>query len=119
MKTKNIIHSLLVIVLTGTWSCATRQRPDEAAEAGETKVQLSEVPAAARQTIEHELVGAQLEDIALKTRDGKTIYETDIIRDGRKWEVVVAEDGTIFSKIKEGSADEDALEKAGSAKADK
>src|SRR5262245_31886752 len=103
MKTKNLIHSLLVIVVTGTCGCArTHRHGAEAAEVGEIKVQLSEVPTPARQTIERELVGAQLEDIALKKRNGKAIYETDINRDGRKWEVVVAEDGKILSKIKEG-----------------
>ena len=117
MKTKNIIHSLLVIAVTAACGCARTQRHGaEAAEAGETKVQLSEVPAAPRQTIDRELVGAQLEDIALKKRDGKTIYETDLIRDGRKWEVVVAEDGKILSKINEGRTDEDKPEKEASAK---
>jgi hypothetical protein len=45
------------------------------------------------------------EDIAKEQRDGKTVYETDIIKDGAKWEVIVAEDGSIVSKIKEGSAE--------------
>ena len=55
-------------------------------------------PAAVRQTIERELVGARLEDIAMKKSKGKTVYETDIIRDGHKWELVVGEDGQIISQ---------------------
>ncbi len=78
----------------------------EAAEAGETKVRLDQTPAAVRQTIERELMGAKLEDIAQEKRDGKTVYETDIIRDGHKWEVVVDEDGRIISKIQEGKGRE-------------
>jgi hypothetical protein len=87
----------------------------EPAEPGETKVSLEQTPAAVRQTIERELVGAQLEDIARKERQGKTIYETDLIRNGHKWEVVVAEDGKIISKLQEGSAEERKADKQESA----
>jgi hypothetical protein len=79
---------------------------------------LDQTPAAVRQTIERELVGAQLEAIARKERQGKTIYETDIIRAGHKWEVVVGEDGTIISKLQEGSAKEQQADKQESAKAE-
>src|SRR6476660_6036794 len=61
----------------------------EEAEPGETKIKLEEAPAAVKQTIQRELVGAELEDIAKKQQHGKTVYETDIIRQGQKWEVVV------------------------------
>jgi hypothetical protein len=73
---------------------------------GETKVRLDQTPPAVRKTIESELVGAELEDIARKRRDGQTVYETDIIRNGQKWEVIVGEDGRILSKHAEGSARE-------------
>ena len=89
------------------------------AESGEKKVRLDELPAAARQTVERELADAQLEDIAMEKRQDKIVYETDIIRNGRKWEVVVGEDGQILSKIQEGSAKEGESEKQGSAKAGK
>jgi hypothetical protein len=94
--------------------CAGPQR--HAAETGETKIRLDQTPVAVRQTIDRELVGAQLEDIARKERQGKTVYETDIIRDGHKWEVLVGEDGKIISKIQEGSAPEEKSEKAERAK---
>ena len=84
----------------------------EAPEPGETKISLEQAPAAVRKTIEHELVGADLEDIARKQKGGKTIYETDIIKSGQKWEVNVAEDGSVVSKIKEGSAEEEKAERA-------
>jgi len=84
----------------------------EPAETGEVKVKLDDTPAPVRQTIQRELAGAELEDIAKKQRDGKTIYETDIIKDGQKWEVVVADDGNLISKLQEGSAAEQAADKA-------
>src|SRR5438876_7992684 len=87
-------------------SSNTSSAQAEAPEPGETKLPLDQTPPAVRKTLEHELVGADLEDIARKEKGGKTIYETDIIRNGQKWEVNVGEDGNIVSKIKEGAAQE-------------
>src|SRR2546421_3439269 len=99
--------------MQGHNSQATRE-PDEP---GETKVALEQVPEPARKTIQQQLASAELEDIARKQRNGKTIYETDIIKNGHKWEVIVAEDGSIISNKAEG--DEEAKEdKAEARKAD-
>jgi len=72
---------------------------------GAEKVTVVQTPPAVQQTIKAELVGATLEDIAKGQRHGKTVYETDVIRDGYKWEVVIAEDGHIVSKTKEEAVD--------------
>jgi hypothetical protein len=82
----------------------------EKPEPGEVKVALDKTPAPVQKTIQKELVGGELEDIAKKTMDGKTVYETDIIRKDGKWEVIVAEDGSIVSKLKEGGAEEKAID---------
>ena len=73
-----------------------------------TKVAIGQAPPAVRDTIQRELVGAELEDIARKRVDGQTVYETDVIRDGHKWEVVIREDGTILSKLQEEAVEPDA-----------
>jgi len=65
-----------------------------------------------QQTIQRELVGARLEDIARKQRQGKTVYETDIIKDGYKWEVVIGEDGQVVSRLQEGKAGAEPVGKA-------
>ena len=107
------------VIAIGMCGCARLQpHAAEAPEAGETRVRLDQTPAAVRQTIDRELVGARLEDIARKERQGKSIYETDIIRDGHKWEVVIGEDGTILSKLQEGSAAEQQADRQESAKAE-
>jgi hypothetical protein len=80
-------------------------------QGGEVKVAIEQTPLAVQQTIKAELVGARLEDIARKQRQGKTIYETDIVKDGHKWEVVIGEDGRIISKRQEGRADKQPAEK--------
>jgi hypothetical protein len=79
----------------------------ESPEPGEVKVSLEETPPAVRKTIEQELVGAELEDIAKKERQGTTVYETDIIKNGAKWEVVIGADGRTISKHEEGRDDEE------------
>ena len=55
----------------------------------ETKVAVDQTPQAVRATLRRELVGAELEDIAKRKMNGQTVYETDLIRDGRKWEVII------------------------------
>jgi hypothetical protein len=117
MNKKQIGYWMMALAVAGTCGCAkVRGHAGEEVEAGETKVKLEETPPAARKTIEQELKGAQLEDIARKTQDGKTVYETDIIRNGQKWEVIVGEDGKILSKIKEGGGEEEKSEAKPAAK---
>jgi len=112
MKNPVIWVAVLAACLAGCQTHSTSEgqkattAATEKAEAGETKVTLAQTPDAVRKTIERELVGAQLEDISKKQRDGKTLYETDIIKSDGKWEVVVGEDGSVVSKMKEGSAEE-------------
>jgi hypothetical protein len=71
----------------------------------ETKVAVNQTPDAVRRTVQRELAGAELEDIARKTVNGQTVYETDLIRNGHKSEVVIGEDGRILSKLEEGTAE--------------
>jgi hypothetical protein len=103
---------IFVVAMTlGLCGCANTNGQNSG-KATAAKVNLDQTPPAVRETIKHELVGAELEDIAQKQRDGKTVYETDIIKPGgQKWEVVVAEDGKIVSKLQEGSAEEQAEDK--------
>jgi hypothetical protein len=86
----------------------------EGADPGEVKLHLDQTPEAVRATIQRELVGGELEDISRKVLAGKAIYETDIIRDRQKWEVIVGEDGSVLSRIRESAAEEEKDRKAGS-----
>ena len=99
----NVRWVLAAATTITAYGCATR----------ETKVAVDQTPAAVRRTVESELVGAELEDIAKKRVNGRTVYETDIIRNGHKWEVVIAEDGRIVSRLQEGSSEEQATDKNG------
>src|SRR5436190_10985676 len=81
---------------TQTHSTAAKVDRSDEIEPGETKVSLDQTPPAVRDTIKRELANAELEDISKMTRNGKTIYETDLIKNGQKWELVVAEDGSVI-----------------------
>ena len=89
-----LVTAGLTVAMCG---CATMQ-----GQGGEVKVTVEQTPPEVQTTIKGELVGARLEDIAKTERQGRTVYETDIIKDGHKWEVVIGEDGTIISKLQEG-----------------
>ena len=78
----------------------------------ETKVAVDQTPDAVRKAIQSKLAGAELEDIARKTVHGKTVYETDIIRNGHKWEVIIGEDGRILSELEEGAPEQAASKSA-------
>jgi hypothetical protein len=90
-------------LMVGVCGCA---RP-----AGEVKVKVEQTPPEVQKTINSELVGAHLEDIAKKQQQGRTVYETDIVKNGHKWEVVIGEDGEIISKLQEGGAEEQATDR--------
>lgn len=109
MTMKLILAAGLAAALFG---CAnrgqgTRARSDGQPEPAEVKVTLDQTPPAVRQAIEAELAGGELEDIAREERDGRVVYETDIVCNGREWEVVVAEDGRVISKKQEGASDKE------------
>jgi uncharacterized membrane protein YkoI len=110
-RTMNAKWILAVVAAAGLFACAGNKRAGDELEPGETKVKLDQTPAAVQATLKKELAGAELEDISKKQEGGRTVYETDLIRDGQKWEVVVGEDGAIISKAKEGSPEERARDK--------
>jgi hypothetical protein len=94
-------------------SSARKAEEADGLETGEVKVTLAETPPAVRKAIERELVGAKLEDIAKKEQHGATVYETDIEKNGERWEIIFGEDGRTISKHEEegdeeGESDEQA-----------
>jgi hypothetical protein len=65
----------------------------------EVKTSINEVPAAVRATIEKEAGGGKITEFEKESHKGKTVYSADITdNSGKKWDVDVAEDGTLISK---------------------
>jgi hypothetical protein len=78
--------------------------PRDDKEANGEKVTLAQLPPAAKATIEQESKGGTVKETQKITKDGKTVYSTDIVVNGKEQEVIVAEDGTV---IERGGKDDD------------
>ena len=65
------------------------------------KVTIDQVPAPVRATIEKETKGASINEIERETEKGKKVYEVEYVRDNKKYEVHVAEDGKVLKHKKD------------------
>ena len=73
----------------------------------EERVKLADCPKAVQKTLKRESRGGKIEEIVREKEDGKVIYEAEIELDGKDYEVEVAEDGTLLSKVLEDDDDDD------------
>ena len=64
----------------------------------EEKMTLDEVPPAVRSTMMQEAGGAKIGTIDKEEKNGKTIYETDVMSGGKNWEIKVDAAGNVISK---------------------
>jgi len=81
-----------------------------AGNADEEEVTLEQVPAAVKETILKEAAGAEITEIERETKNGKTVYEAEFLRDGREIEIKVGPDGTLLGReIEHEGDDEDDL----------
>ena len=64
----------------------------------EEKVNLDQVPAAVKATLQKEAGTSPISTVDKEIDDGKTIYEADVVIDGKNYEIKVAEDGKLISK---------------------
>ena len=65
----------------------------------EVKVLMGDLPAPVRATLEKESKGGKVTEVEKETKNGKTVYSADVTAaDGKKWDVVVGEDGKVISK---------------------
>jgi uncharacterized membrane protein YkoI len=77
-------------------------------EGTEEKVTLDQCPAAVQDTIKKEAAGGTIQEIEKETKGGVTIYEAEIVKDGKTVEIEVAADGKLLkSKVKAGKDDDD------------
>src|ERR1043165_1982722 len=67
-------------------------------EGGETTVTMNELPPSLRATFEKETAGGKITEIEKETKNGKVVYSADAEVSGKKWDIAVAEDGSLVSK---------------------
>jgi len=74
---------------------------------GEGIVSLGEVPKAVKATILKHAAGGEVKKIEKETKNGKVIYEADVIIDGNEVELKVAANGKLLGKEVEHEGEED------------
>jgi len=75
-------------------------------EGDEVKMNLADVPPAVRSSLQREAGGASIDKVDREMKHGKTVYETDVMLDGKTWEIQVDENGQLVSKKIEDEAAE-------------
>ncbi len=71
------------------------------------KVKIEDLPEAVRKTLKREAGDGKIKEIEKETEDGKTIYEAEVIIDGSKYEIEIAENGKLISKTLYDDEDDD------------
>jgi hypothetical protein len=74
-----------------------------ASDSGHEKesVSLSDLPAAAQETLKKEAKGGKIEEVTKETgKDGKVMYGAEIVKDGKGRDLEVSADGKILHKGK-------------------
>ena len=61
-------------------------------------VTIDQLPSAVQQTFQKEASGGQIEELKRVQRGGKTIYEGEVVSNGKGTELQVSEDGSILKR---------------------
>lgn len=86
---------LMVGALSLAAGCAHKGEDEE----NEVKMRLDEVPPAARSALEREAGGAAITTVDREqAKGGGNVYETDVMMNGKNWEIKVDETGKLVSK---------------------
>lgn len=84
---------LLAICALGATSCCMEKWHEK-----DVTVNIDQVPAAVKATIEKEANGAKTEEIEKEMQDGKEVYSVDIVADGKKTEVKMDARGKVIAR---------------------
>ncbi|MGB9625538.1 MAG: PepSY domain-containing protein [Phycisphaerae bacterium] len=97
MKVRSMLLGVLGAGLIGAMAVWAAEKEEK-----EQKVTLDQVPAAVKATILKEAAGGKVGDVEREVKGGKTVYEADVEKDGKEFELKVAEDGTLIARKAEG-----------------
>jgi len=104
MKTKIILATAILGITT---TAALVYGGDEENE-NKQKVEMRDLPAAVKKTIQDNLGGGTVIETAKETKGDKTYYEAQVQKSGgEKFEIKVAEDGTLIGVGKEQQEEDD------------
>lgn len=90
-------------LVAGGCASSHAEREDE----DEVKMAIADVPAPVRETLTREAKNNAITTVDRETDDGKTIYEADVMLDGKNWEIKVDPAGKLLSKKIDNEAEDD------------
>ena len=61
-------------------------------------MKMEDLPLAVQETVKTESAGAEIKELVLETKEGKTFYEVEFEKDGKEYEVKILEDGTVLKR---------------------
>ena len=64
----------------------------------EESMKMENLPPAVQETVKAESAGGKIKELVLETEKGKTFYEVEFEKDGKEYEVKIAEDGTVLER---------------------
>jgi hypothetical protein len=93
----------VIVVLAGLAAgCACMKKMGhkeaEEGEGKEMKMSIDQVPGPVRDTLMREAGGAKITSVDQEDHHGKMIYETDVMMNGKNYEIKVDADGTLLCK---------------------
>lgn len=70
----------------------------EGDQVSELKISFADCPTAVQKTLKREAFAAEIKGVYKEGEDREAVYEADVVIDGRKYEIKVADDGTLLEK---------------------
>lgn len=109
MKIRWATFGLVAAMSLGCANMGHHHHGEEEEEGQETKVTLDQVPAAVKATLMQAAEGNQIKSVDKEMKkDGKVVYETDVMINGKNMEIRVSDSGKLISKKVDNEEDEHA-----------
>jgi len=99
------------LALVGCTNMNGEAKKGEENEGDEVKMAFADVPAPVQATLNRESGNAKIDKVDKETDEGKTIYEADVMVNGKNWELKVTPDGKLISKKEDNEENEKKGEK--------
>jgi hypothetical protein len=101
----SLVLGLFAACYASTGPTAEQDKPGGAKK--EQTVTLDQLPAAAKGTLTKEAGTGKIQEIEKRTKGDTTVFEADVIVDGKKWEITVRQDGQLLKKELDEEEDEE------------
>ena len=97
MKIRLTLATLLTLGL-GLGCANMHHEKEDESEGNEVKMSIDQVPPAVKAALMREAGGAMIKSVDKEEDHGKVIYETDVMMNGKNWEIKVDANGNLVGK---------------------